>query len=494
MQLAPGIQMSAADLANRGQLRHCYPIEQAAEGTFLWTQGRFELRVAHDARFAAVQLGYIGQQGTIRLLHDGVLVDHCDLKQGWQECALRLPANADWFTLEIDPIPIVESDQRELGVMLRAFLFFNDEQVFSRIRQSSGNAALNDREFSQGLPVLESYPPNLRITMETRCNIPETSQPCTYCAWDWAKEMERGSPAFELNTLDRLGGFYSNAEKMGDCSVGEPVMNKQFNEIITRFENDRKQFSFTTNGQLISESRRKALLGKDIEVNVSLDAATSQGFERYRNKRFDSIISNLRLLCDEKRRHNDLPSVITSFIAMRSNADELPAYLGLMKDVGVDMVKLRTLSLDDNVPSSVTNNGYRFDYESEILPLPALRELGERARRMAADLDLRLHVDWDQFEHDDLRKSNEPLCAEPWKTLYVLGRGIMPCCFATEPLAKWEDQGDRPLDQFLQDTFNSPEYQDLRSELAEGRLATYCRNTPSCPILKRMNDANDLPA
>jgi hypothetical protein len=165
-----------------------------------------------------------------------------------------------------------------------------------------------------------------------------------------------------------------------------------------------------------------------------------------------------------------------------------------MKDVGVDMVKLRTLSLDDNVPSSVTNNGYRFDYESEILPLPALRELGERARRMAADLDLRLHVDWDQFEHDDLRKSNEPLCAEPWKTLYVLGRGIMPCCFATEPLAKWEDQGDRPLDQFLQDTFNSPEYQDLRSELAEGRLATYCRNTPSCPILKRMNDANDLPA
>jgi MoaA/NifB/PqqE/SkfB family radical SAM enzyme len=487
MQLTPGIETPAADLAIRGQLRRCYPTEYASEGTFVWTRGRFQLCVPHNARFAALKFAYLGQQGTIRLLHDGVLVDHCDLKKGWQKCALRLPANIDWLTLEIDPIPVVESDERELGVMLRAILFFNEEQVFFRFRETSRNAVLNDSEFRQGLPIVDSYPPNLRITTETRCNIPETSQACTYCAWDWAKEMEIGSPAFDFDTLDQLGGFYRYADKVVDCSIGEPAMNKQFSEIITRFENDGKKFSFTTNGQLISGGRRRALLGKDIEVYVSLDAATSEGFKRYRNDQFDRIISNMRLLCEEKRGHNNLPKVTASFIAMRSNADELSAYLDLMKNVGVDEVKLRALALDDNVSSSVTNNGYRFNYASEILSTAALRDLGERARQMAADLDLPLYVEWDQFEPDSLRELSEPLCAEPWKTLYVLGRGIMPCCYATEPLAKWEDQGNRSLDQFLQDTFNSPKYQDLRSELAAGRLATYCRNTPSCPVLKRMN-------
>jgi hypothetical protein len=69
--------------------------------------------------------------------------------------------------------------------------------------------------------------------------------------------------------------------------------------------------------------------------------------------------------------------------------------------------------------------------------------------------------------------------------MYVLARGIMPCCYATEPLARWQDRGERPLDQFLRDVFNSEDYQHLRRELAAGRLAPYCRNTPSCPLLKR---------
>ncbi len=159
-----------------------------------------------------------------------------------------------------------------------------------------------------------------------------------------------------------------------------------------------------------------------------------------------------------------------------------------MKDVGVDRVKLRALALDDNITPVVVNNGYRFDYHAETLSMSELREVGNNARRMAADLDLELHVDWDQFEPDG--KPDQPLCAEPWKTLYVLARGIMPCSFATEPLARWKDQGARTLDRFLEDTFNSPAYQELRSELAAGRLATYCRNTPSCPVLKRMT-AND---
>jgi hypothetical protein len=69
--------------------------------------------------------------------------------------------------------------------------------------------------------------------------------------------------------------------------------------------------------------------------------------------------------------------------------------------------------------------------------------------------------------------------------MYVLSRGIMPCCYATEPLARWTDQGDRSLEQFLRDVFNGPAYQEIRRELAAGRLSNYCQRTASCPIVKQ---------
>ena len=83
-------------------------------------------------------------------------------------------------------------------------------------------------------------------------------------------------------------------------------------------------------------------------------------------------------------------------------------------------------------------------------------------------------------------QSAAPVCSEPWKTMYFLRRGIFPCCYGVNTLATWDQQGDRSLDQFLSDVFNSETMQSIRSELAQGRLAEYCRNTPSCPILKRM--------
>jgi len=484
----PVTETRASELVGLGLLDGCYPTEYAPEGTFVWTRGQFRFRPPCRAKFMVLSLGYLGPQGTIRLFQDGVLAGLSDLREGWQGCALRLPAGIGWLTLEIDPIPNVESDQRELGVMIRTISLFDEEQDFIRLRERFRNTVLNDSEFRQGLPILTSYPPNLRITTEVRCNIPETSQACAYCTWDWAKELEKGSPAFGLETLDQLGSFYTNAQALNDCSIGEPVMNKQFGQIVSRFVDDDKHYSFTTNGQLMVERRRRDLLGRKIDVYFSLDAATPEGFKRYRNDRFDTIISNLRALCREKREHQNLPKVTASFIAMRSNAGEVEAYLELMKDVGVDQVKFRALNLDDNVAPVVVNNGYRFDYHDETLSMSELREVGDKARRIAADLGLALHVDWDQFESDV--KQDQPLCAEPWKTLYVLARGIMPCSFASEPLAKWKDQGARSLDRFLEDTFNSPAYQELRSELAAGRLAAYCRNTPSCPVLKRMTAGN----
>lgn len=470
---------------NLNFLQGCYSPEIESGGPFVWAPSRFDLTLPQPARFVRLQLAYLGEQGTLRLVDADCSVEAC-LRRGWQDCLLQVPASLARLRLQVGPVARVDGDDRELGVMIRKISFLDDDEKLARLRSVAENALLNDIEFRKGEFRLASFPPYLRINSEVRCNLPETTQACAYCAWDHAKAAEQGAPPFTLDTLNDLGRFYSDAHSVGDCSIGEPLMNRHFAATASRLDAEEKHFSFTTNGELLVERRRQEILGKNIDLYVSIDAATAEGYKRYRNDRFDRIIGNLRSLCAEKRKRGDLPRVIAAFIAMRSNLDELERYIRLMKDIGVDLIKLRALYEGIRATTVVVNNGYRFDYAAETLSRDELAAVGERARRLSEQIEIPLYVEWDQFEPEAHGNSGQPLCAEPWKTMYPLARGIFPCCYGTEPLAKWQDQGDRPLDQFLQDVFNSPDYQHLRRELAAGRLASYCEKSPSCPVIKRL--------
>lgn len=482
--------ISADPLAQDGY----YPTEMDAEGEFRWTRGRFLVRPEHPARFMALRLCYPGPQGTLRLSTTAGPWDEAAVGPRWEEIVLRLPECGAPLTVDVSPLFRIAGESRELGVMLRRPRLFDDPRRYEILSQAKANAVLNESEYRGGLPTLRSFPPAIRLTTEVRCNLPETSQPCTYCSWDSAKRKERGSPAFRPETLDEMGGFYRAATSVQDCSIGEPLMHKQFGKIVAAIDADGKSFGLTSNGQLLVEHRRRELLGKNVVLYVSIDAASTAGFARYRNDRFEDIIENLRALCRDKRAAENQPRVIASFIVMHSNVAELPEYFRLMKDIGVDAVKLRCLYLDDlPTPSVIFNNGYRFDYRAEVLTLDELDALIPVANGLAAEHALPVHIEWQDFE-SDRPADDSPLCAEPWKTLYMLRRGIMPCCYGFEPLVPLDQQGNRTLEQFLQDVFNGPEMQHIRSELAAGRLAAYCRNSQSCPITKRLGQGRGEPA
>jgi MoaA/NifB/PqqE/SkfB family radical SAM enzyme len=469
--------------------------ESDQNGQFIWTQASFQTRLRRDARFAILYLCYYGNHGTLEVRTAAGLVDQIPLCHGWHTYSARLAdARAgDLVEWSVSPVIAVTGEARQLGVMLRSVELTDDERRSMSIAMAQRNLQLNQLEFRDGRTVLESVPARLRVNMEVRCNIPETGQACTYCAWDWAKEQEQGSPAFGLDMLDELGDFYRCAAEVNDCSIGEPAMNKGFGRIVSQLDRDGKQLSLTSNGQLFSLKRRREVLGKDLIVYVSIDSATAAGYARYRNDRFDDLISNLEALCREKKQHSGLPRVHVSFITMRSNIGELPEFFALMSRIGVDEIKLRMLYLDENVGPVVVNNGYRFDYAAEMLNADELAATAVLGRRLASEHGMSTYVEFDQFAAEE-SDADAPLCSEPWTTLYVLRRGIMPCCYATEPIANWSEQRGRPLDEFLADVFNGPRYQEIRGELAAGRLAEYCRNTPSCPILQQQLRDNAVAA
>jgi hypothetical protein len=240
----------------------------------------------------------------------------------------------------------------------------------------------------------------------------------------------------------------------------------------------------TSNGVLLTPDIRKVLLGRQLTLYVSIDSATELGYRRYRHASLDKILDNLRDLCIEKKRYGGLTRVIVSFITMSSNVGEFEQFLERMVAIGVDAIKLRSLYCD---PGFEIMNGsassQRFNYRDELLDMDTLTEFLEKARALTDSAGIALVC-----EHDfggDLEHANVPLCREPWETIYVLRRGIMPCCFSKSPLFTWGELRDKTLAQFVKGAWNSPVIQEIRVALAQHRLHERCAETKSCPIVKK---------
>jgi hypothetical protein len=74
-------------------------------------------------------------------------------------------------------------------------------------------------------------------------------------------------------------------------------------------------------------------------------------------------------------------------------------------------------------------------------------------------------------------------CLEPWKSLYILRRGILPCCYGGAPIATMEEYDA---------AWNSPTLQAIRTELARGRFHEYCQKSPACPIVRKSEHAKSM--
>jgi MoaA/NifB/PqqE/SkfB family radical SAM enzyme len=464
-----------------------HPVERDRGGSFCWSRTRFRIALPGAARFVTLQAGRPDAGAVLRCYAGAAAPSEIPLLGGWATYDIAVPADrAPEVEFRIHPAVSASGDTRELGVMLRRIEAHDDPRRHDLLCRRMANASRNDGEYRAGKTILDSIPPFLRLTLEVRCNI-ANKEPCVYCSWSWAKEAEKGAPELSCESLRDFGEFLEMATHVNDCSYGEPPLHRQFADIAALLSEERS-FSFTSNGQTLGPDIRAALLGRQIQLYVSIDASTAQGYARYRDERFDLVLANLRRLCAEKKAYDDLPLVTVSFIVMQSNKAEIPAFLDRMREVGVDRVYLRALWPEDCLDEKVhRRDGFTFDYDSELIEIAELRRIGEATIRRAAEIDLWTMVEWDNFAADQASEvaGGAPLCSEPWKAIYALNRGVMPCCFGRKPLARWSERGGRSIPLFLRDVFNGPAFQTLRRDLAAGRLSGYCLETPNCPIVRR---------
>jgi MoaA/NifB/PqqE/SkfB family radical SAM enzyme len=483
-------------------------------------------------------------------VEQGGRVDRLPLVHGWSPLSIAIAPVVDHVDLTLNkifPKSYYPADRRTLGVRVRQPHLHRDGRWHSHFVRQHANAVHNVSEMLDGKARLESTPVTLGIDMYGACNV---KPPCVYCEWDYSKDLEGAhvDTPFTVDTLTAWGPFFDNSVNLVNCSIGEPFMMKNLDDLLDAFTDGGKVLEVATNGQILTDRNIQRLLGRNIDLYISLDAGTPDTYRKLRNDRFDAILRNLRRLNEAKGGPGHLPRVHLVFMPMRVNVHEIEEFVRLAADLRVDRMVLRPLNYSDAISLDWDRAGYRFEYQKELLPFNELVRASGRADELCRRLGVKLADQMDfggsmgsQFERwfeegrregaaalgaapvttrpapveatpapveatpepapesavaptvaDDSRPAappalgdeRVPLCTEPWKSLYILRRGVFPCCYGHAPVA--------PMDGHAE-AWNSPLLQGIRHELAHGRFHDYCLRSPACPIVRKSQQAHELP-
>jgi MoaA/NifB/PqqE/SkfB family radical SAM enzyme len=512
--------------------------EEHADGLpFRWMslQGAMSFAPDSHARFLElwVRSSFHDLSQTLATELPGQAAAEHELVHGWNVVSIPVPAGADAVTLRANrlyPREYYPGDDRALAVQVRSAHLHHEAARHGHVARQQANTVLNRRELLEGRVELRSRPPKLGIDMTGACNV---KPPCVYCAWDFNKALEgpNAELPFSTATLDRYGGFFEDAQELVNCSIGEPFMMKNVDELLDAFGSRGKVLELTTNGQILTEANISRLLGRNVHLYISLDAATAETYAKLRNPTFPRLLDNVRRLVAAKGGRGRLPLVYLVFMPMKANAHEVDAFVELCAELGADRLVLRPLNDSEGVELEWDRSGYHFDYQQELLPFEQLVHISGRVAELCGrhGLDLSDQLDFggdlrsqfaERFEEGrraaaagqpgaappapaapeaartgpvaalppesappSLGEEGLPACTEPWTSLYVLRRGTMPCCYGGRAVAPMSD---------FQQAWNGELVQAIRRDLLAGRFHGYCFESPDCPIVRKADAAHAL--
>lgn len=378
------------------------------------------------------------------------------------------------------------------------------------------NVLINQIEYRMGKVVMDSFPPEVHLSMTGRCNIE-----CRFCSYihDTAKDDHVGIA--QMQNLDFLEHIHTVRLSSG---LGEPTMNPNLGAIAEYLATEfpHIDINFSTNGvSLNSNGILEQLINKVTYINISLNAATRGTWKALsRRDLFDRVCSNLKQLQRAKRKAGSLlPLVYGSMVLTAKNICELPDMPELCRSLGIDrftgipFFAFNYKQLDKYGAADTLHqcyNEYERVYEQTIeearrhrvsieIPVP------QNKKRVRFGVEMRGFYDFAGIEEppprldtlvDDLRYEtpDRKACPAIWKIAYITNTHIdsfnraathylYPCL---GPLSAVDFSMKTPFrfparDVFLQ-LWNSPLYKGLRKAQAVpgvSRICDLCRKIDS---------------
>ncbi len=186
---------------------------------------------------------------------------------------------------------------------------------------------------------------------------------------------------------------------------GEPLINRDFPEIVKYIRSKNILTSTSTNAQLLNDKMAKAIVESGLDkLIVSIDGTTQETYEKYRvGGKLEKATQAIEYINKWKKELNSyLPFVEIQFIVFKTNEHQM-----------ADMKKMAH-RLEANKLTFKTAQLYDFENGHELLPD------NKKYARYELKKDGKYHI------KSPLRNS----CKRLWQGSVMTSRGdILPCCF-----------------------------------------------------------------
>jgi radical SAM protein with 4Fe4S-binding SPASM domain len=268
----------------------------------------------------------------------------------------------------------------------------------------------------------------LYLESTNRCNL--RCKGCILYRGSWEPDRD-----LSLKEVIMIADQLPEIEQIFLHGIGEPLLNKELLAIIGYLKGRDGYVLFNSNGILLNDRWQHGFIQAGLdELRISLDAASAQGYQKIRNSdKFDQIIENLRSLKElQKQQGVAHPKLSLWFLGTRDNISELPDFVKLAADIGIEEVYLQRLVYFQD------EKGYGLARESMTLQdsTEGFSALIEQSQEVAAKLGL-------QFKASGLSRPNESLqgqaadslpwtrCYRPSTLMYITANGnVLPCCIS----------------------------------------------------------------
>lgn len=324
-----------------------------------------------------------------------------------------------------------------------------DEYIRTMMLLIKKISIFNDREFGEGRVVLASLPKTFFLQFAGPCN-----SSCVFCSRGHDYKYFNLSE-FKNNIELKIAPYLALAQQFVLTGSGEFLRLKEWKEILDYFEKRYPYIGkmFSTNGsslrpevvELITSHKSHYAIHASLHASCS---ATHRIMTRMDN--FELILNQIKYLVESRKKNNNI-KIDLFFVATVLNIEDLPNFVHLAKELGVDSV--------------VVNYNYIYVPAQKYLSCYFKPKLTNRifneAARLAADVGMNIYLP-PAFNTNGYPKLG--ICRELWSQIMLDEDGhVLPCDASGDCNLRLTDA------KYFYDIWNSEYYIRLRNELVQSR-------------------------
>lgn len=259
----------------------------------------------------------------------------------------------------------------------------------------------------------------------------------------------------DWSTFMEVANYFELAKRVHFTGWGDPFLHSQALEMIRTAKEKGVQVEITTNGTELSHHVIDEL------VNLKIDQLTISLF--YPHHSLDSIHDNIKNLLEIR---NKLPKVILDFTMTRNNINQLPEFIELVGDLGVDEVKASNINF---ILSAEHNNLKIFegivseDSRGDLIKQGKAKGK-EEFETLISEAEKIANRKGIYFSSKPLVPNEAVMCEySPLKNVFITWEGLMtPCqCLGLQNSKNYFNEKEYDLEPFIIGNITSTNFLDL---------------------------------